>query len=186
MDEAVRTDQTAVRRATGRDRDEWFVLLDDWGAPDREYREIAGWLTVEHGIGKWWAQKLIVEYQQARGLREPGVRPGGTFAVTASKTVAVGVERLFDAFVDPDLRGQWLPGVELHERTSQPGRSARFDWPDNGTRINATFTASGDAKSQVGVEHEQLPDTQAAEAMKAYWRERLAVLKEALEAGEHA
>lgn len=181
MDAADRATQTGVQRATGRGRDEWFDLLDDWGAPDCEYHEIARWLTGEHEISRWWAQKLIVEYQQARGLREPGVRSDGTFTVTASKTVAVGVERLFGAFVDADVRRQWLPAVELHERTTQTGRSARFDWPDNGTRVNVTFTASGDAKSQVGVEHEHLPDARTAEAMKAYWRERLAILKDVLE-----
>lgn len=26
----------AVRRATGRDRDEWFALLDAWGAAGRQ------------------------------------------------------------------------------------------------------------------------------------------------------
>ena len=93
-----------VRRATGRDRDEWFALLDAWGAAGRPYREIAGWLTGEHGISDWWAQKLIVEYEQARGLRPPGVRPDGTFEVSASKTMAVPVERLFDAFINSRQR----------------------------------------------------------------------------------
>ena len=38
-------------------------------------------------------------YERARGLRAPGEHADG-FAVTASKTVGVPVERLFDAFVD--------------------------------------------------------------------------------------
>lgn len=41
---------TGVRRATGRGRDEWFALLDRWGAVGRPYREIADWLTAKHGI----------------------------------------------------------------------------------------------------------------------------------------
>src|SRR3990170_8584032 len=90
----------ALVRSTGQDRAEWFALLDEWGAGGREFREIADWLTSEHAVSRWWAQKLIVEYEQERGLRSPGVRPDGTFEVTASKTVAVPVDRLFDAFVD--------------------------------------------------------------------------------------
>jgi hypothetical protein len=94
----------ALRRSTGRDRGEWFALLDDWGARGRPYRDIADWLTGEHGVSPWWAQKLIVEYEQARGLRDAGVRPDGTFAGGASKTIAAPVQRMFDAFVDASVR----------------------------------------------------------------------------------
>jgi len=171
----------ALRRATGRDRAEWFATLDAWGAGGRPYREIADWLTGEHGVSAWWAQKLIVEYEQSRGLRDAGVRPDGTFAGGASKTIAAPVDRVFDAFVDANVRERWLPGVSLRERTSQPGRSARFDWGDGASRVNVTFAALGDAKSQVAIEHDHLADAQAAAARKLFWREHLAALKALLE-----
>lgn len=169
-----------MRRGTGRGRDEWFAVLDGWGAAGRPYREVADWLTGEHELSAWWAQKLIVEYEQARGVRAPGVRPDGTFSVGASKTVAAPAERAFQAFVDAGLRERWLPGVTLRERTSRPGRSARFDWDDGATRISVGFTAKGGA-SEVAVEHERLPDARTAQEQKAYWRERLAALKTLLE-----
>jgi hypothetical protein len=172
-----------MRRATGRDRGGWFAVLDAWGAAGRPYREIAAWLTGEHGLSSWWAQKLIVEYEQARGLRAAGVRPDGTFTVGASKTVAVPAERLYAAFVDAEVRELWLPGAAMRERTSQPGRSARFDWDDGATRVNVSVAAAGEARSQAAVEHERLPDARAAEEAKAYWRERLDVLKTVLEGG---
>ncbi|MGH8838369.1 MAG: DUF4287 domain-containing protein [Jiangellaceae bacterium] len=170
-----------MRRATGRDRGGWFAVLDAWGAAGRPYQEIAAWLTGEHGLSSWWAQKLIVEYEQARGLRGAGVRPDGTFTVSASKTVAVPAERLYAAFVDAEVRELWLPGALIRERTSQPGRSARFDWDDGATRVNVSVAAAGEAKSQATVEHERLPDARAAEEAKAHWRERLDVLKTVLE-----
>lgn len=171
----------ALRRTTGRDRGEWFALLDEWGAAGRAYREIADWLVGEHGLSSWWAQKLIVEYEQARGLRDAGVRPDGTFAGGASKSVNVAVDGLYEAFVDAELRERWLPGVVMHERTSRPGRSARFDWEDGSTRLNVTFIGSGPTRSQVAVEHDHLPDARVAEERKAFWRERLAALKALLE-----
>ena len=171
----------ALRRSTGRDRGEWFAMLDDWGAGGRAYREIADWLTGEHGVSGWWAQKLIVEYEQARGLRDAGVRPDGTFAGGASKTVAVPVARLFEAFDDIGVRERWLPGAVMSVRTSQPGRSARFDWDDGASRVNVTFSALGDGKSQVAVEHDHLPNARAAADRKAFWRERLGALKTLLE-----
>jgi uncharacterized protein YndB with AHSA1/START domain len=170
-----------VQRGTGRDREEWFALLDEWGAAGRPYREIADWLTGRHGLSAWWAQKLVVEYEQARGLRLPGVRPDGTFTVGASKTVGVPVERLFEAFVDLKVRRRWLPGATLRERATQPGVTARFDWEDGASRVTAGFTAKGDERSQVSVQHEHLPDARIAEETKAFWRERLAALKALLE-----
>jgi hypothetical protein len=65
-----RTSDKAVRRATGRGRNEWFALLDLWGAAHK-HRDIAAWIMQEHNVGNWWAQRLTVDYEQARGLRAP-------------------------------------------------------------------------------------------------------------------
>ena len=179
MDEPRKAE--GVRRATGRDRGEWFAMLHAWGADGRPYREIAEWLTREHGLSRWWAQKLIVEYEQARGIRPPGVRRDGTFEVGASKTVGVPVEHLFAAFADDELRARWLPGAVMRETESEPRRLIRFRWGDEATRVVVSFTAHGDAKSQVDVQHQRLPDAESAAATKDYWRERLTVLKSVLE-----
>lgn len=170
-----------VRRATGRDRDGWFALLDAWGAPGRPYREISDWLIDEHDVSRWWAQKLIVEYEQARGLRPPGVRRDGTFEVSASKTAAVPVELLFDAFINARKRKKWLTDGRMSLRASQPDRSARFIWEDGATRVNVGFIDKGPSKSTVAVAHERLPDADEATTTKAMWKKRLAELKSFLE-----
>ena len=171
---------SGVRSSTGREKDEWFALLDAWGAQGREYREIAEWLTSKHDLTKWWAQKIIVEYEQARGIRPPGVRRNGTFEVSTSKTISVPVDRLFDAFVNSRERRKWLTDGKMSLRTSQPGRSARFDWEDGSTRVNVGFIDKGE-KSAIAVAHERLPNSASAEATKGVWRERLAELKSFLE-----
>jgi uncharacterized protein YndB with AHSA1/START domain len=175
----------ALRRSTGRDRADWFALLDTWGAAGRPYREIADWLTGDHGLSKWWAQKLIVEYEEARGLRDPGIRPDGTFEVGASKTVGVPVGRAFAAFTDAKLRARWLPGVAVRTPALDPDRSMRFDWTDGGGRVATTFTARGAEKTVVVVQHQRLAGARTAAKMKAYWRERLEALKALLEDPSH-
>jgi hypothetical protein len=169
-----------IRRRTGRGWEEWFDLLDEWGAVERPHREIARWLRSEHGIDGWSAQSVTVSYERARDLRAVGERPGG-FSVTASKTVAVPVDRLFHAFVDESLRSRWLPDGELRERTARRPKSARFDWGDGKTRVIVGFEAKDEAKSTAALEHERLPDAKEAERMKAFWRERIGALKELLE-----
>jgi uncharacterized protein YndB with AHSA1/START domain len=102
------------------------------------------------------------------GFPRPPARAGGLARRrTASKTVAVPVERLYEAFVDDSLRERWLPDGRLRERTATRTRSARFDWGDGETRVVVAFTAKGDAKSVVEVEHARLPDAVEAEPMKA-------------------
>jgi len=171
-----------VVEATGRGWQAWFDALDAWGATTRSHTEIARRLRNEHGVESWYSQSITVGYEQARGLRAPGERPEG-FAVGASRTIAVAVERLFEAFEDESLRERWLPGAELHVRTATAPRSARYDWEDGSTRVNVGFEGRGDSKSRVALSHERLPDADTADEMKAWWRERLAHLKAQLEEG---
>ncbi len=170
----------AIRRRTGRGWEEWFDLLDEWGAAERPHPEIARWLSEERGVDGWDAQSVTVGYERASGRRAVGEHAEG-FAITASKTVAVPVDRLYEAFVDESLRERWLPGGALRERTSSRPKSARFDWGDGSTRVLVGFTSKGDARSTLALAHERLPDAEEAERMKAFWRDRVAALKELLE-----
>lgn len=173
---ADRPSDDAVRDATGRSWDEWFELLDRWGARDRKHGDIARHLVDEHGVGGWWAQSVTVAYERARGMRLKHQQADG-FSVSASKTVAVPVDALFDAFVDDDARAQWLTDGDMTLRTAQPARSARFDWGDGSTRVNVGFVEKGPSKSTVAVAHERLAGADDAEAAKAAWRRRLAQLE---------
>ena len=177
---ALSMSDEAIRRRTGRGWEQWFDLLDEWGAAERPHTEIARWVVEEHRIDGWGAQAVTVNYERARGLRAVGERADG-FAITASKTVAVPVDRRYEAFVDESLRRRWLPDGELRERTASKPRSARFDWGDGRTRVIVGFEAKGEAKSTAALAHERLADGEEAERMKAFWRDRVAALKEVLE-----
>ena len=168
------------RPTTGHDRAFWFAELDAWGAAGRPYREIADWLTTEQGLSAWWAQKLIVEYEEARGLRDRGARRDGTFSAGASRTVAAPVEEVFEAFTDASAREGWLPDVNVEVRATQPGKVVRLDWPD-GTRVQAQFDAKGAERTTVAVEHQRLRDAALVPTMRTYWQERLEALRSLLE-----
>jgi hypothetical protein len=176
------TSDEKIRQRTGRGWEEWFALLDDSGAAERSHREIARWLAETLGASPlaWNVQAIVSSYELTRGLREVGEKEDG-FAITASRTVEVPVERLYAAVVEAPGREDWLPDGQLRERTATRPRSARFDWGEGPTRVNVTFLARGETKSTVAIEHRRLADAAEAERMKTYWRARLATLKTALE-----
>ena len=169
-----------VRAATGKRWEAWFSILDRWGARQRQHGETAAFLMEEHDVPGWWAQSITMWYERARGMRLKHQQPGG-FTIYASKTIAVPVHVLFDAFVNPRTRRKWLTDGRMSVRTSQPGHTARFDWADGSTRVNVSFEEKGPAKATVAVAHERLPDPDEAETAKTSWRERLAKLKAFLE-----
>ena len=169
-----------VRDRTGHGWERWIGLLDDWGGTERSHTEIARHLRDEHAVDGWWSQAITVGYERARGMRAVGENADG-FSVTAEKTVPVGVERLFDAFMDEATRSRWLLEDRLGVRTATRPKSARFNWGDGSTRVIVGFEAKGDAKSTVSIAHERLPNAEAAERVKSMWRRSVSRLKEELE-----
>ena len=170
----------SVRKATGRGWDEWFAILDDAGAAGWKHPDIARWVVAEHGISGWWAQSVTVGFERARGLRAEHERPSG-FSLSATKTVHVPVEQLYEAFADAKQRNAWL-GHAARVRSSTEPRTVNLDWGD-GSRVAARFTAQGPAKSQVALQQDPLADASAVEDLRAFWRLRLADLKKRLEGG---
>ena len=118
-------------------------------------------------------------YERIRGLREIGQRRDGTYEVNKSKTIGVPIAKLYRAFSAKRTRERWLPDAKLTIRTSRREKSMRITWED-GTPLDVYFTAKGDAKSQVNVQHRGLPNKAATTRMKAYWSERLAALGQVL------
>ncbi len=170
----------AVRSNTGRGWDEWFAVLDAWGATQRRHPEIARWLGEEHGVAPWWRQSVTVGYERSRGMRAVHQVAGG-YSIGANRTVAVPATALASAFTDAAIRGRWLPGASLRRRPSRAAGGARFTWAEDGSVVVLDFVAKTATKSQVALRHEKLPDADAAARMKAFWRERLGALKEMLE-----
>jgi len=178
------TSDAEIRRRTGRGWEEWFDLLDAWGAADRSHREIARWVAEQQGIVPlaWNAQAVASSYERARGLRAVGEHPDG-FRISVTRTIGVAAARVHEAFVDEALRARWLPDGGMKLRTATAPRSARFDWGDGATRVHVVLDAKGAEKTAVSVQHIRLTGGEEAEEVKAQWRERLGALRTLLEGG---
>lgn len=161
----------AIQRGSGKTWDEWFALLDAWGAAGRTHAEIARHVAETYDVPGWWAQGVTVGYERARGLRKLHETTDG-FAASASKTVAVPVERLYQALVDEAERDRWLESGALTLRTAQEHRSARFDAAEGGI-IEVWLTAKGPHKASLQLQQSKLPDVAAIEEWRQRWKPRL-------------
>jgi uncharacterized protein YndB with AHSA1/START domain len=130
------------------------------------------------GTPAWWSQMVTVGYERIRGLRDLGQRRDGAYEASNSRTFAVPVSKLFDAFAKPRLRARWLPG-KVTVRTANPPKTIRLNMAD-GTLVAVGFTSKGDGKSAVAVLHSKLADRSAAERVKASWAMRFEALAELL------
>lgn len=178
-----RPSDAKVKEATGKKWEQWFNLLDRWSGRDKKHRDIARHLIEELEVPGWWAQAITVYYERARKNRLKYQTEDG-FSIGASKTIDVPVDVVYDAFMNSRVRRKWLTDGTMSVRTSQPNKSARFNWGDGSTRVVVGFTEKGPSKSTVSLSHEKLPDADDAERAKGMWRERLGDLKTLLESAK--
>lgn len=175
------TSDAALRRATGRGYDDWFLLLDDVDARSWRHPEIAAWLRSEHAVAWWWAQTITVGYERARGLRAVHQVRGG-YSVSVTRTIAADAADVLAAFTSEEIRRRWLPDAVLEPRPTRAAGTARFDWDVPPSRLVVYVDPKASTRTVLTVQHERLPDAGTAERLKAEWRERLTALRTMLEA----
>jgi Domain of unknown function (DUF4287) len=160
----------AVREATGRDRAEWFALLDQAGAVAWKHKHIAGWLVTEHGVDGWWAQGITVGYEQARGIRQPGQRQDGTFEASVSRTVDLDTAAALRALAAVVTLELDVDPLALNVTAKHP--TARFPL-DGGEFVLASVSPLDDGRSSIGLTWGRMPDGSRLAEVKARMREWL-------------
>jgi uncharacterized protein YndB with AHSA1/START domain len=169
----------AVQAKTGKTWPEWFAILDKAGAQKMTHQQIVAYLVEEHNMPGWWQQMVTVGYEQARGLRAKHEKPDG-FLISVSKTLGVPAAKAFHAWHDARTRARWLPGAPMKIRKATPDKSMRVTWGEH-ENLSVDFYAKGEGKCQVVVQHEKLPNAEAAAQAKAYWGEALGRMKALVE-----
>lgn len=168
----------ALNAKTGCTWEKWVKSLDHYGAEKLSHREIARLIATKFKVGSWWSQTVAVGYERIKGLRARGQQRNGTFGATKSKSIAVPISTLYEAWADPKIRRRWL-GSGSTVRSATANRSVRLLLED-GSIVVADFVAKGVAKSQVALEESKLPSRERAAEVKALWEERLGRLQRLL------
>ena len=173
------TSDATLKAKTGCSWERWVRALDRHGAQQMSHRDIAALVNEKYKIDGWWSQTVTVGYERIKGLRARGQRRDGTYEASKSRTFNIPVTTLFDAWADASVRRRWLNGESVKIRTATAPKSMRLNWADR-TIIAVGFTAKGNSKSSVAVQHTHLPDRETADRLKQYWSDRLDALGEVL------
>lgn len=174
----------AVQKSTGYGWDHWLSVLDAFDVKMHGHKAAAEFLSREHKLGDWWAQMIVVGYEQARGLRQKHQKSDG-FSVSVSRTLEAGASRVFEAWGDELLRSRWLAGAWITVRKSSAPKSLRITWnageglpaEPKATSVEVTIHAKGDDRCQVSVQHNKLPSALDVERMREFWGRALDALK---------
>jgi hypothetical protein len=59
----------AVRAKTDKVWQDWFEILDKYGARKQGHMQSAKYLREKHRLSNWWAQAVTIRYEWERGLR---------------------------------------------------------------------------------------------------------------------
>lgn len=176
------TDKLVVEQ-TGKTIEEWFSYLDKKGASALQHKEIFKLIGDTKGLvplGQWNQNLLTTLYEWNRGLKERGEKANG-FEISISKTIGVPVAVLYASWTEEPFRKRWLT-EKIIIRKATADKSARVTWSDQVTSLSVDFYAKGADKTQVVVQHLKIRDSTEAARLKAYWKEKLDVLKALLEA----
>ncbi len=169
----TRMSDEAVLAATGRHPDDWFALLDAAGATGWTHPAIARRVQDEQGVTGWWAQGITIRYEQARGLRVPGQRSDGSFAVSASKTVGGALDAAYVAMVAA-FSAEF--GTEPSSSRADGARPVARWRMDGGGSVVVTSESAPGGRIRVSAQHEKLPGPEFSDAAKQRLRSALSRL----------
>ncbi len=203
MTGAKRISDEAVRAKTGKSWDQWFRILDRWGAASKGHPATAKHLAERHGVGPWWSQMITVRFERERGLRGQHERASG-YEVSVSRVIAAPARRVFECWLAPaDLSAWFTSGARVEARVGgryrnrdrdqgeflaiRPNRRIRFTWENPrhapGTEVEVAIAGRGRGKVTTTLTHSKLASLRDAEMMKEAWSWALDSLRSYVETG---
>jgi len=180
----------AVKKATGKSWQKWFEILDKEGFRDTPHKDIVVWL-IDKGLIKsswpagrsfnedWWAQSVVVGYEEKIGRRVFGKREAGDFSVSIGKSLNGTPDEVLKTWQGLVKGKKEFNKVKVKggSRISQTNnwRYWKADLVD-GSKLSVNIGPKGDAQSSFSVTLDKLKDKKAIETCRKYWREFLTKL----------
>ena len=181
----------SVNKHTGRNWKQWISILDKAGARTWTYQEIVKYLKVKHRLTPWWQQGVAYGFEVAISRRKVGQDANGKYMVTATKSIACDVEKLWKFLLSKKGQEIWLkpystikikPGTQFETkdgffgeiRTIAVNRRVRIYWQDANwdkhTVVECHLVSRPGKKSILVFNHSGIADTKTREILRVRWR----------------
>ncbi len=177
----------AVKKATGKNWEEWFKILASIKASKMPHKDIVLWI-MDKGLIKsgwpagrsfnegWWAQSLVVGYEEKIGRRVWGQKTTGNYEVSIGKSLDGTPDEAFKTWENLVKNKKEFNKVKIKGdfRTSitKEWRYWKVDLA-NGSRVYANIGPKGDNQSSLSITLDKLKDKKAVESWRKYWKELL-------------
>lgn len=204
-DKVMGVSAEAVLKATGREWDGWFGLLDEAGARQWDHKRMVAFVAGRGLDSGWWQQMVTSSYERARGLKKVGQSSGVGFQIGVQRTIPVGREALWELLTGEDGVALWLgttdsfeaeqgfcyrtaEGVEGEIRRVHPRDRIRLTWQppelEQPTTLQVTLSCprNTDERTTLRFHQEKLLDVDHREQMRAHWKAVAAKIVEAVRA----
>lgn len=199
---STRIPEQKVNEATGHGWDHWFEVLDKFNVAKHGHTKAAKHLREEHGMDAWWCQSVSIQYEHERGLRENRQQTVGTFQVSVTRTLAVALEKAWDAWADPKNVSEWMKtkhrqdfeedgtysnsdGDQGRFKKIVPNKRIVFTWGHAnhtpGSDVIVEFSSKEEGRCTVKLTHRKIHTQQEAEDLVKSWRRAMDRYKEWLE-----
>ena len=183
----------SLKKATGKNWDEWIKILDKAGAKHFSHAEIVRVLTKKK-LSTWWRQWVAIGYQVHSGLRIPGQNLKGHYSLVVTKTVrvdaktawkfltsakglAIWLQPLSEFKVVPKASFESVGGYFGEVRTVKKNSRIRFtfqdpDW-DFSTVLQLQVFSKSKSTTMLAIQHEKLPSAKLKSEFRGRWREAI-------------
>lgn len=192
---------SSVIKATGRSITDWVTTIQNSQKGDLSHREIAEFLSKEHGLTSWWAQEITVLYEKQTGKRVTGQTQSSGFQIGVSKTLPVKRDELWNIIITPKVFALIVSdninpetiinqkrtsetGIEYKITTWESRSHMRMQWklPEwhSYSILQVRLAAQKSGRTVLTFHQEKMADESIREDMRLHWKEVLTKLEQTI------
>ena len=189
----ARTTSKSVLKHTGRNWDDWLVILKKSQAIHMTHKEIVHLLKTKYKLTHWWQQIVASGFEIHSGKKIQGQNEKGEYSVTVTKLLNISQKKFWIFFKSQEGIQIWLEpmssftmekgesfeiagGVFGEVRTiTHPGK-VRLHWNDSDwpkkTTVQVHVIPKPKDRCHLVFSHEQLANSRIKEKQRAYWKQK--------------
>ena len=181
----VNVTDEGILKATGKNWNDWFKLLELNHALKLSHKEIVELLKKEGVESNWWRQKITLGFLTATGRRKVGQQADEGFNVGARKIFPLTVEQAWILVTSERGMNTWLQGndnkfIEAHEdlKVISPNSHLRMrfqlpGWMKESTIQVRVIPTDDPHRSTISFHQENLATELIRDEMRKHWKTAL-------------